>query len=134
MLQRQQCPIRPRLRAMSRNKISAVIACLIYNCEEGGSGRQNIKKLPPPSSAVLCIANVPEKKTRYKKRSLLISCLKYFFSDSENRCFLVPWLCRKVTFQSKNPKCARNIKQKIHAEPYLELSLTSTMEIVCKNS
>ena len=45
--------------------LSAVIAQPVLRvCEAGGSGREELKKYPPPSPAVLLFTNVCERKPR----------------------------------------------------------------------
>ena len=47
-------PVRVRLLAMCRGELSAVVARLMSSvCEAGGSGREELKRYPPPFPAVL---------------------------------------------------------------------------------
>ena len=39
--------------------------------EAGGSGTEELNRYPPPSSALLWIVNVRDRKPRYRKKSLL---------------------------------------------------------------
>ena len=57
-------------------------------------------------------------------RSLLISSLKFFFSDAEKRCFLEPWLHKEISVKSLGSMRGPNIKSRIHLYELICLQLS----------